>query len=134
MNVLMKIGFELDQCAIERLIAGASAIRWDISVAGGANRAQGFASAVMLVLHHRHGIGDRSERRGQNRLALLNLQTRVRFPVALPTSCCHLLWVLKKSLTECLFICEPAVAGFLVLVRLSGGQQNRCYRLTEEPH
>src|SRR5947209_9589024 len=31
-------------------------------------------------------------------------------------------------------ICEHAVAGFLVSVRLSGGRQNRCCRLTEEAH
>src|SRR5271166_638088 len=32
------------------------------------------------------------------------------------------------------FICEHAVAGILVAVRLSGGLQNRCCRLTEEAH
>src|SRR5947209_8841319 len=31
-------------------------------------------------------------------------------------------------------ICEHAVAGFLVSVRLSGGRQNRCCRLTEKAH
>src|ERR1700732_3657852 len=40
----------------------------------------------------------------------------------------------KSPSTERLFICEHAVAGFLVFVRLSGGRQNRCYRLTEEAH
>jgi len=32
------------------------------------------------------------------------------------------------------FICEHAVVGFLVSVRLSGGRQNRGCRLTEEAH
>ena len=33
---------------------------------------------------------------------------------------------------ERLFICEHAVADFLVLLRLSGGRQDQCSRLTEE--
>src|SRR5258706_8845054 len=43
-------------------------------------------------------------------------------------------WVLKKSLNIRLFICEHAVAGFRVSVRLSVGRQNRYCRLTEEAH
>ena len=31
-------------------------------------------------------------------------------------------------------ICEQAVVGFLAPVRLGGGRQNRCCRLTEEAH
>ena len=31
-------------------------------------------------------------------------------------NCCYQAWVLKKSLHECLFICEPAGADFLVSV------------------
>ncbi len=42
--------------------------------------------------------------------------------------------MLKESLNTNTFICEDAVAGFLVSVRLGGGRQNRCCRLTEEPH
>jgi hypothetical protein len=40
----------------------------------------------------------------------------------------------KVPTTKRLFICEHAVTGFLVSVRLSGGRQNRYCRLTEEAH
>jgi len=49
-------------------------------------------------------------------------------------SCRKQAWVLKKSLNRTPFICEHAVAGFVVSVRLSGGRQNRCCRLTEEAY
>ena len=42
--------------------------------------------------------------------------------------------MLKKSFNRMSFICEHALAGFLLSVRLSGGWQNRCCRLAEEPH
>ena len=42
--------------------------------------------------------------------------------------------MLKKFLYRMPFICEPAVAGFLVSVPLSGDRPNRRCRLTEEPH
>jgi hypothetical protein len=42
--------------------------------------------------------------------------------------------VLKKSLSSTPFICQHAVAGFLVYVRLSGCRRNWCCRLTEEAH
>jgi hypothetical protein len=42
--------------------------------------------------------------------------------------------VLKKSLNGTPFHLRASLAGFLVSVRLSGGRQNRCCRLTEEAH
>jgi len=42
--------------------------------------------------------------------------------------------VLKKSLNGTAFHLRVYVAGFVVSVRLSGGGQQRCCRLTEEAH
>jgi hypothetical protein len=49
-------------------------------------------------------------------------------------NCCYQAWVLKKTVNRTAFICEHAVTDFFISVRLSGGRQNRCCRLAEEPH
>ena len=70
--MLVKIGFKIRQCLVQRLVADARIARWSIATAGFAHGAQCVARGIVLMFHHGHWVLHAAERRRQNGLLLNN--------------------------------------------------------------